>query len=84
MVADAFHPSDNTESVSLGAEFQYREIAALRLGYQNLFLEDSEVGLTAGGGFQGDIEDHTYRLDYAWAYHGRLGDTHRITLGFHF
>jgi hypothetical protein len=84
LVADAFHPSDNTESVSFGAEFQYRDIAAVRLGYQNLFLEDSEVGLTAGAGVQGDIDAHSYRFDYAWADHGRLGDTHRISLGFIF
>lgn len=83
-VADAFHPSDNTESVSMGTEFEYKDMAALRLGYQNLFLEDSEVGLTAGGGIRGDIQDHTYRLDYAWADHGRLGSTHRVTLAFNF
>ena len=81
---DAFHPSDNTESVSLGAEYLYRDFVALRAGYQNLFLEDSEVGLTAGGGLHGDIDEHTYRLDYAWADHGRLGGTHRVTLGFVF
>jgi hypothetical protein len=84
LALDAFHPSDNTESVSLGTEFMYRDFVALRAGYQNLFLQDSEVGLTAGGGIHGDVADHGYRLDYAWAHHGRLGATHRVTLGFGF
>jgi hypothetical protein len=84
LAATALHPSDNGESLDLGAEFEYREMIAVRAGYQNLFLEDSEVGLTAGGGFRGDLEERAYRLDYAWADHGRLGDTHRITLGFSF
>lgn len=81
---DAFHPNDNTESVSAGTEFTYRDQFALRAGYQNLFLQDSEMGLTAGGGFQGDIQDRPFRLDYAWAGHRRLGSTHRLTLGIDF
>ncbi len=78
---DAFHPSDNTESVSAGAELAYRELVALRAGYQNLFLEDSEVGLTAGLGVRSRFAEQRYRFDYAWAEQGRLGSTHRFTLG---
>jgi long-subunit fatty acid transport protein len=81
---DAFHPSDNEESMSLGAEYQFRDFVALRVGYQDLFLSDSEVGVTAGGGIHGDLSESTYRIDYAWADHGRLGGTHRISVGFAF
>ncbi len=82
---DAFHPSDNSESVSLGAEYSYRNLLALRAGYQNLFLKDSEVGLTLGGGLQGKLDKSlAYRLDYAWADQGRLGSTHRVTIGLEF
>lgn len=81
---DAMHPNDNTESVSAGTEFVYHDFVALRLGYQNLFLQDSEVGLTAGGGLQGDLGDHPYHLDYAWADHHRLGGTQRLSLGVSF
>ena len=84
LAADAFHPNDNTESLSAGAEFAYRNRFALRCGYQNAFQQDSEEGLTAGGGFEGNVQDYAYRLDYAWADHGRLGGTHRVSLGLTF
>ena len=84
LALDAFHPSDNTESASLGAELDYRRALAVRLGYQNAFQKDSEVGLTLGAGWRGELANYGYRLDYAWADHGRLGNTQRITLGFNF
>ncbi len=82
--AEAAHPSDNSESVSGGAEATYRDLVAVRAGYQSLFKEDSEEGLTLGMGLKGRLETFDYRLDYAWADYGRLGDTHRLTLGFGF
>ena len=78
---DGFHPSDNTESVSLGGEWAYRQAVALRAGYQNLFMEDSELGLTFGTGFRARVGDTKVRADYAWADHQRLEGTHRITVG---
>lgn len=83
---DAYHPSDNSESVSLGGEFEYRELLSLRAGYQNLFQTDSEVGLTLGAGLSGRLHSESlgYGIDYAWADHGRLSDTHRITLSVDF
>jgi hypothetical protein len=78
--ADAFHPNDNTESVSVGSEYTLAEQLSVRAGWQNLFQQDSEVGLTAGAGMKGRIDDWRYRVDYAWADQGRLGHSHRITL----
>jgi hypothetical protein len=78
---DAFHPSDNSESMSFGSEALFRNRLAVRAGYQNLFLQDSEVGLTAGAGVMGDYQSMHYRLDYAWADQGRLGSSQRISLG---
>lgn len=81
LAVDAFHPSDNSESMSFGAEWSWRDAFALRGGYQNLFLEDSEVGLTLGAGLSGALEASRFKLDYAWAEHGRLGSTQRFSLG---
>ena len=80
----ASHPSDNSESVSGGVEATYRDLVAARLGYQNLFKEDSEEGLTLGAGLKARLETFDYRLDYTWADYGRLGDAHRLTLGLSF
>jgi hypothetical protein len=84
VAVQAEHPNDNTESMSAGAEFDDRGVLALRVGYQNAFQQDSEVGLTAGGGLRGRLDVYQYRLDYAWADQGRLGSTHRITFGLAF
>jgi hypothetical protein len=84
VAADAFHPSDNNESISFGAEYLFENIFALRAGYQNLFLQDSEVGLTVGAGVEYEMTGYKLNFDYGWADHGRLKDTHRITVGLSF
>ncbi len=80
LVADAFHPNDNAESVSLGAELSHKDLIAVRAGWQNLFLRDSETGITLGAGLRARYEAVTYRFDYAWADQGRLGGSHRFTV----
>jgi hypothetical protein len=84
VVADALHPSDETESMSLGAEWTWRRLLAVRGGYQQLFQTDAEAGLTGGAGIRSRIDTFVYRLDYAWADQGRLGSTHRLSLGLTF
>jgi len=84
LVADAYHPSDNTESISLGAEWLWHEALALRAGYQNLFQEDSEIGLTLGAGVHGTFSNTQFQFDYGWGTHEFLGSTHRVTFGLGF
>lgn len=81
---DAYQPSDNTESVSLGGEWMWRETLAVRAGYQNLFQEELEGGLTLGGGLAYKTAGLGVRFDYAWNGFGRIGDTQRFTLGVSF
>ncbi len=79
LAVDAFHPNDNTESMSGGAEWSWKDTFALRAGYQNLFQQDSDVGLTLGVGIKGDLIGSGFQLDYAWADHDKLQETHRVT-----
>jgi hypothetical protein len=81
LAVDAFHPSDNTESISVGAEWTAFEIFSLRGGYQNIKLEDAEVGLTLGAGVHYAVNGVNLYFDYGWADHGRLEKTQRMTLG---
>ena len=81
---DAFHPSDNTESVSFGGEWSFMNTFAVRAGYQNLWQQDSELGLTLGAGLQVEMGTYAMNFDYGWADHGRLEETHRISLGVRF
>jgi len=80
----AVHPSDNTESMSGGAELTWRSTLSFRAGYQSLFKKDSEEGLTAGVGLRWRTPGIDTRMDYAWADFGRLEGVHRFTLAFGF
>ncbi|TPW17710.1 MAG: hypothetical protein FD129_268 [bacterium] len=84
MAVDAFHPSDNSESVSAGAEWLFRDTLALRAGYQQLFQTDSDVGVTLGVGLRGGLGYSRFHLDYSWADHAYLDETHRLTLALDF
>jgi long-subunit fatty acid transport protein len=84
LVADAAHPNDNTESMSLGGEWAWKNTVAVRAGYQSLFLKDSDVGLTLGVGLKGGLGETGFQFDYAWANHDRLQETHRMTFAISF
>jgi hypothetical protein len=81
VAVDAFHPSDNAESFSVGGEYLFFKTFALRGGYQNIGLPDSEVGLTLGAGLQYEMNAVRVFFDYAWADYGRLEKTQRLSLG---
>ena len=85
VAADAYQPSDNSNSVSVGGEWTYANLISARAGYQDLFLEDAEGGLRLGGGLQYRASGFDITFDYAWGDHGsRLGSTQRFTLGIGF
>ncbi len=78
---DAMHPIDNSESMNLGMEYSYRNRYFLRAGYRNLFLKDSEEGLTLGGGVEMPLMGNLRAgVHYAYADFGRLQNIHRFTL----
>ncbi len=82
LAIDAVHPSDNTESVHIGAEYGLHNWFFLRGGYRDLFLRDTEGGLNLGGGviarFLGNFQ---VKVDYAYADFGRLENVHRFSMG---
>jgi hypothetical protein len=71
---DAVHPSDNYESLNIGAEYGFRNIFFVRGGYQSLFLTDGEGGLSLGAGVLADLFGGNVkaRVDYAYMDFGRL------------
>ena len=84
LAADAYQPSDNSNSLSVGGEWTYADLISARAGYQNLFLEDGQEGLTLGGGLQATVSGLQVRADYAWGSHGELGDIQRLSVGLDF
>lgn len=82
LVADAMHPNDNTESVSLGSEYAFlKETFFLRGGYKNLFLEDNEGSFTFGFGCKYQSDYATLKFDYAFSEYKHLNDIHIFSLG---
>jgi hypothetical protein len=81
IAADAIHPNDNYESINVGGELKLLDHFSLRGGYRNLFLRDSEGGLTLGAGFNTEfVNSFKVRFDYAWSDYGILLQAHRLTL----
>ncbi|MFQ5603068.1 MAG: PorV/PorQ family protein [bacterium] len=83
---DALHPSDDYESVNLGMEYAFGDLLFLRGGYQSLFLDDAEGGLSFGAGLKLNMlfSKAPIKIDYAFRDMGRLEDTHVFSIAVSF
>jgi len=78
---DLNHPSNTTESVSIGFEYGWKNMFFLRGGYENMFEKDAINGLTLGAGVDYiDLGDLGLRIDYAWSDWGILDNAQRFSL----
>jgi len=89
LAADALHPNNNSESVNVGAQYEYKAPTTgsfyLRGGYRALFMTDSEFGLTLGGGVElRMMNNFALQVDYAYRDIGILGRAHAYTFGIKF
>lgn len=83
--ADALHPSSNRESINLGVEYGFQQRVFLRGGFQALFLEDREGGLSGGVAVHQPLfEGGLAKLEYAYRANGRLGGIHIVGVGITF
>jgi hypothetical protein len=82
LAVDALHPSNDYESMNVGAEFAFNEYVFLRGGYQSLFLKDAEGGLSFGIGANSKmIFSGLYlNFDYAFRDFGRLEEVHTFSI----
>ncbi len=82
---DALHPNDNNEAINLGSEVMWNDLIALRGGYKALGRDDSEQGLTFGGGIHYPLTGATtVKIDYACSDWGRLEYVHWFSMGLEF
>jgi hypothetical protein len=89
IAADALHPNNNCESVNIGGQYELKLPGSgslfLRIGYKSLFMEDSEFGLTFGGGVViRFMNNYTIKVDYAFNEVGLLGNTQSYTVSLSF
>jgi outer membrane autotransporter protein len=85
LAADALHPTDNYESLNVGAEYMYNDLIAFRVGYKSLLLDNSEEGFTAGVGLNYSFsQDFAVRIDYAYQNFGVLDYSQHYSIGLRF
>ncbi len=86
IVADALHPNDNSESINVGAEYEFfQRIIALRGGYKGLGTKDSEEEYTFGGGVRYEVSPGLIaKFDYAFQSFGRLSNVHKFAVALMF
>ena len=79
--ADALHPSDDVESVNIGMEYIFDDLLFLRAGHKELFVTDSQHGLSLGGGIKYAIGNATvFRFDYSFFDFGLLSKVHMFSV----
>jgi len=82
VAVDALRPSDNTETINIGAEFAFQNLFFVRGGYKSLFREESDSGLTFGFGANVPVGGMMeWQLDYTFATYGLFEDVHMISVG---
>jgi hypothetical protein len=80
---DGINPNDNAQSVNIGGELGLlNELLQLRVGYKDLFLPESEFGLSYGLGIHeislfGNL---TVSTDYGYQKFVHLGYSNRFTV----
>ena len=84
VACDANHPNDNNEYLNLGGEYVFHDFIALRAGYRNMLLEDSEGGFTFGFGMHVKISYFDFNLDYAAIDYGRFDYLNKFSFIFSF
>ncbi len=71
------HPNDNSENVSIGAEYAWKEIFFARGGYK---LNVDEQDFTFGAGLRVPLGIANVTVDYAYSRFSRLGTAHRFSI----
>ncbi len=76
------HPNNNVETVDFGFEAKIFNAFYLRGGYQSLFSDAAENGLTLGAGINYKVLDMaTFIVDYSWSDWGVLSSVNRFSIG---
>jgi hypothetical protein len=84
--ADAVVPNNDYQSLNVGGEFSFMSYFSIRGGYNSLFLQDAEGGLSFGVGVNSNmlLSTAAVNFDYAFRDFGRLKNVHNFSLGIKF
>lgn len=84
--ADALVPNNDYQSLNVGAQFSFMDYFSIRGGYNSLFLQDAEGGLSFGAGVNSKmlLSTAVVNFDYAFRDFGRLKNVHNFSIGIKF
>ena len=71
------HPNDNSENLSIGAEYQWSNTFFVRGGYK---LNVDEESISFGVGVAASLDPFSIHLDYGYTPFKNLGGVHRVSL----
>jgi hypothetical protein len=83
---DGLHPNNNSESVNVGVQYSFTLSTVskvfIRGGYKALFMEESQYGMSFGGGVIINLVGNTgIKMDYAYRELGILGNVNSYSIG---
>ncbi len=86
IAADALVPNNDYQSLNAGAELTLLDIVKLRGGYNSLFLDEAEGGLSLGVGLSSQmlLSLAIVNFDYSFRDFGRLQNIHTFSLSVKF
>jgi len=84
LAADVMRPTNDAQSLNIGADLRIADMLSLRAGYQSLFKKEHENGLTVGVGLDIDISGYAIVFDYSFQSFGRLGVLNTTSLALSF
>lgn len=80
LAGDALIPNNQSTYGNLGMEITWNNLISLRGGYNSLYKEDAQEGLTAGIGIRYDFGGFFAKFDYSYADFGIFDSINRFSL----
>ncbi|NOX67510.1 MAG: UPF0164 family protein [Chlorobi bacterium] len=79
---DAIYPNNNYPSLNIGTELSFNDFLFIRGGYQSLFLDEAEGGLSFGAGVNSKMlfSESIVQFDYSYKDFGKLKFVHSFSL----
>lgn len=84
VATDAVYPNNHTSFLNVGTEIIWNDLISLRAGYNSLFKEAAEEGLTAGIGLKYDFGGINAKVDYSYTDFGIFNNISRFSLAIGF
>lgn len=84
VAGDATHPNNQKLHLNFGSEICWRDLLSLRAGYNSLFKEEAQEGLTLGFGLQYPVGGIILSMNYSYMEFGVFNPVSRYSLNLQF